>query len=102
MDALSLKRWICANAASGRSKRAVFPCTTISRNPKSMHPYLQPGITTGSQGTSNNQRSNRLVCFGSINSLNSGQGQLQRQNFGMRNHGSQRGRAHLISSNRYD
>ncbi|XP_029209578.2 uncharacterized protein LOC114973339 isoform X2 [Acropora millepora] len=100
VDALSLKRWMCANAASGRSKRAVFPFTTFSGNSTSMHSYLQPGVSRGRQRTSNNQRPNRQVCVGSINSLNSGQGQLQPQSFGMRNHGSQRGRAQPISSNR--
>lgn len=100
VDALSLKRWMCANAASGRSKRAVFPFATFSGNSTSMHPYLQPGVSRGRQRSSNIERPNRQVCVGSINSLNSGQGQLQPQSFGMRNHGSQRGRAQPISSNR--
>ncbi|XP_068746754.1 uncharacterized protein [Montipora capricornis] len=64
VDVLSLKRWFCANAASGRSKRAAFPFSTLASNTVNMHPYLQPG-QCWAEGVQNRSRmlSQRTLPF---------------------------------------
>ena len=105
VDALSLKRWFCANATSGRSKRRGLSFSTSSANTAKLHPYLQPGMT--SLVTTNSQeRGSRTVCVVSEADmepdLSAVQGEQELQHLTIMNHRGQRGRARRISSARYD
>ena len=105
VDALSLKRWFCANAASGRSKRRGFSYSASSANTAKSHPYLQPGMT--SLMTTNCQESgSRTVCVVSEADMEPDlsvvQGEQRLQHLTKMNHRGQRGRARPMSSARYD
>ena len=105
VDALSLKRWFCANATSRRSKRGGFSFSTSSANTAKLHPYLQPGMT--SLMTANSQeRGSRTVCVVSEADmepdLSAVQGEQQLQHLTIMNRRGQRGRARAMSSARYD
>ena len=62
VDALSLKRWFCANAASGHSKRVgSFSVATSSINAARSHPYLQPGMSNVVSSNGQEREGRRVV-----------------------------------------